>query len=258
MPDADLLRSLHVPGKPIVLPNAWDAASAKVIEAAGFPALATTSGGVAAALGYEDHEGAPAEDMLAAAGRISGSVEIPVTVDSEAGYGMEPAELVAALIDARRLRLQPRGHRQRDRHPARSRRARRVAAARSARPRATSSSSTLASTPSSPRSGPGPTTAARASWSPKRSSGPAPTSRPAPTASTRSCSGKPSRCAPSSPRPRGRSTSSACRPPPRSTSSPRSGSPASPTAAACRCRRCRRSAACSSRSGADSGHRWDR
>ena len=100
MPDADLLRSLHVPGKPIVLPNAWDAASAKVIEAAGFPALATTSGGVAAALGYEDHEGAPVEDMFAAAGRISGSVEIPVTVDAEAGYGMEPAELVAALLDA--------------------------------------------------------------------------------------------------------------------------------------------------------------
>jgi 2-methylisocitrate lyase-like PEP mutase family enzyme len=100
MPDADLLRSLHVPGKPIVLPNAWDAASAKVIEAAGFPALATTSGGVAAALGYEDHEGAPAEDMLAAAGRICGSVEIPVTVDFEAGYGIEPAELVATLIDA--------------------------------------------------------------------------------------------------------------------------------------------------------------
>src|SRR6478735_4126 len=100
MPDADLLRSLHVPGKPIVLPNAWDAASAKVIEAAGFPALATTSGGVAAALGYEDHEGAPAGEMFAAAGRISGSVEIPVTVDSEAGYGMEPAELVAALLDA--------------------------------------------------------------------------------------------------------------------------------------------------------------
>ena len=100
MPDADLLRSLHVPGKPIVLPNAWDAASAKVIEAAGFPALATTSGGVAAALGYEDHEGAPAEDMLAAAGRICGSVEIPVTVDFEAGYGMEPAELAAALIGA--------------------------------------------------------------------------------------------------------------------------------------------------------------
>ena len=59
--------------------------------------MATTSGGVAATLGYEDHEGAPAEEMLAAAGRIARSVDIPVTVDAEAGYGMEPAKLVAAL-----------------------------------------------------------------------------------------------------------------------------------------------------------------
>jgi 2-methylisocitrate lyase-like PEP mutase family enzyme len=93
----ELLRSLHVPGDPVTLPNAWDVASAQAIEAAGFAALATTSGGVAAALGYEDHEGAPAEEMLAAAARIGRSVGVPVTVDAEAGYGMEPAELVAAL-----------------------------------------------------------------------------------------------------------------------------------------------------------------
>jgi 2-methylisocitrate lyase-like PEP mutase family enzyme len=55
----DLLRSLHVPGDPLVLPNAWDAASAKAVVATGFPVVATTSAGVAAALGYEDHEGAP-------------------------------------------------------------------------------------------------------------------------------------------------------------------------------------------------------
>jgi 2-methylisocitrate lyase-like PEP mutase family enzyme len=93
----ELLRSLHVPGDPVVLPNAWDVASAKAIEAAGFPAVATTSGGVAAALGYEDHEGAPGDEMLAAAARIGRKVSIPVTVDAEAGYGMEPEELVAAL-----------------------------------------------------------------------------------------------------------------------------------------------------------------
>lgn len=91
------LRSLQVPGDPIVLPNAWDAASAKAIEAAGFPVVATSSGGVAAALGYEDHEGAPRDQMLAAASRIGRSVNIPITVDAEAGYGMDPAELVAAL-----------------------------------------------------------------------------------------------------------------------------------------------------------------
>jgi 2-methylisocitrate lyase-like PEP mutase family enzyme len=93
----DLLRSLHVPGTPLVLPNAWDVASARAVVAAGFPVVATTSGGVAASLGYEDHERAPGDEMLAAAGRIAGAVEVPVTVDAEAGYGMEPADLVAAL-----------------------------------------------------------------------------------------------------------------------------------------------------------------
>lgn len=93
----ELLRSLHVPGDPVVLPNAWDVPSAKAIEAAGFPVVATTSGGVAAALGYEDHEGGPADEMLAAAARIAQGVNVPTTVDAEAGYGMEPAELVAAL-----------------------------------------------------------------------------------------------------------------------------------------------------------------
>jgi 2-methylisocitrate lyase-like PEP mutase family enzyme len=92
-----LLRALHVPGDPLVLPNAWDAASARAVVDAGFPVVATTSSGVAAALGYEDQQGAPAEEMLAAAARISRVVDVPVTVDAEAGYGLEPAELVAAL-----------------------------------------------------------------------------------------------------------------------------------------------------------------
>jgi 2-methylisocitrate lyase-like PEP mutase family enzyme len=96
----DLLRSLHRPGDPLLLPNAWDVATARAVVAAGFPVVATTSGGVAATLGYEDHEGAPGDEMLAAAARISGAVEVPVTVDAEAGYGMEPAELVAALRGA--------------------------------------------------------------------------------------------------------------------------------------------------------------
>ncbi|GAB3738932.1 isocitrate lyase/PEP mutase family protein [Microlunatus parietis] len=93
----ELLRSLHVPGKPLVLPNAWDVASAKVVVEAGFPVVATTSAGVAASLGYEDHEGAPSEEMLAAAGRISAGVEVPVTVDAEAGYGLDATALVAEL-----------------------------------------------------------------------------------------------------------------------------------------------------------------
>jgi 2-methylisocitrate lyase-like PEP mutase family enzyme len=93
----ELLRSLHVRGEPLLLPNAWDAATARAVEAAGFPAVATTSGGVASALGFEDHEGGPVEEMLAAAARIVNGVALPVSVDAEAGYGMEPADLVAAL-----------------------------------------------------------------------------------------------------------------------------------------------------------------
>ena len=93
----ELLRSLQRPGAPLLLPNAWDVATARAVVAAGFPVVATTSGGVAATLGYEDHEGAPADEMLAAAARIVRGVDVPVTVDAEGGYGMEPAELVAAL-----------------------------------------------------------------------------------------------------------------------------------------------------------------
>src|SRR3954454_3107429 len=96
----DLLRSLQRPGDPLLLPNAWDVATARAVVAAGFPVIATTSGGVAATLGYDDHEGAPGGEMLAAAARIATDVEVPVTVDAEAGYGMAPAELVAALRSA--------------------------------------------------------------------------------------------------------------------------------------------------------------
>ncbi len=68
---AAALRALHVPGDPLVLPNAWDAATAKVVAEAGFPAVATTSSGVAEALGYEDGEQTPVEEMLAAVARVA-------------------------------------------------------------------------------------------------------------------------------------------------------------------------------------------
>src|SRR6188472_938267 len=74
---AERLRSLHVPGDPLLLPNAWDAATARAVVEAGFPVVATTSGGVAAALGYPDHEEAPADEMLAAAARIARGVDAP-------------------------------------------------------------------------------------------------------------------------------------------------------------------------------------
>ncbi|WP_410791150.1 isocitrate lyase/phosphoenolpyruvate mutase family protein [Kribbella sp. C-35] len=109
----ELLRALHRPGTPLLLPNVWDAATASAVVAAGFPVVATTSGGVAAALGYEDHEGAPADEMLAAAGRIARAVGVPVTVDAEAGYGMEPGDLVDALrtIGAAGCNLEDTDHR---------------------------------------------------------------------------------------------------------------------------------------------------
>jgi 2-methylisocitrate lyase-like PEP mutase family enzyme len=96
----ELLRSLHRPGTPLLLPNAWDVATAKAVVEAGFPVVATTSWGVAEALGYEDDERAPAEEMFAAAARIARGVDVPVTVDAEAGYGMDPGALVSALRSA--------------------------------------------------------------------------------------------------------------------------------------------------------------
>jgi len=97
---AAILRALHDGPKLLVLPNAWDAASARLFEAAGFPAIATTSAGVANALGYNDHEQASVSEMLAAAARITRGVSIPVTVDFEAGYRLPPREIAERLIAA--------------------------------------------------------------------------------------------------------------------------------------------------------------
>src|SRR4051794_30779835 len=96
----DLLRSLHRPGEPLLLPNAWDVATARAVVAAGFPVVATTSAGVAATLGYEDHQGAPGDEMLAAPRRTAGGVGVRVPADAEAGYGMAPDGVVAALHGA--------------------------------------------------------------------------------------------------------------------------------------------------------------
>src|SRR6185369_125027 len=96
---ADLLRELHH-GKLLVLPNVWDAASAKLVAELGFPVVATTSAAVADTLGFGDGEQAPWKEMFAAAARIAGAVSVPVTVDVEAGYGLDPHELVASLLEA--------------------------------------------------------------------------------------------------------------------------------------------------------------
>ncbi|AOP50191.1 isocitrate lyase/PEP mutase family protein [Streptomyces lydicus] len=97
---AAALRALHHgPELPLVLPGPWDAASAKVFADAGFPALATPSAGVAASLGYRDGQ-TPAAEMFAAVARIARAVDIPVTADVEAGYGLSAEELVGRLLDA--------------------------------------------------------------------------------------------------------------------------------------------------------------
>jgi 2-methylisocitrate lyase-like PEP mutase family enzyme len=95
---AERLRDLHH-GELLVLPNVWDAASATVVAHEGFPAVATASAAISAMLGYPDGEGAPWEEMFAAAGRVARAVPVPVTVDAEAGYGMRPRELVDRLLE---------------------------------------------------------------------------------------------------------------------------------------------------------------
>ena len=97
---AEVLRELHRPGEPLLLPNAWDATTAKAVEAAGFPAIATSSSAIAASLGYEDGQRTPPEEMFAAVGRIAAAVDVPVTADLEAGYGLEAGELVERMLAA--------------------------------------------------------------------------------------------------------------------------------------------------------------
>jgi 2-methylisocitrate lyase-like PEP mutase family enzyme len=96
---AAALRALHRPGAPLLLPNAWDVPSALLVGAR-FAAVATSSGAVARSLGLQDHQAAPAGEMLAAAARIAAAVDVPVTVDAEAGYGLAPADLAGRLIEA--------------------------------------------------------------------------------------------------------------------------------------------------------------
>lgn len=96
----DLFRRFHQGPPILVLPNAWDVASAKQLAALpGCRALATTSGGVAESLGFEDGEQAPADEMIRAAGRIAAAVDVPVTGDLERGYG-DPVGTARAAWEA--------------------------------------------------------------------------------------------------------------------------------------------------------------
>ena len=97
---ARALRELHQPGRPLLLPNAWDAGSARLVAAAGLPAVATSSAAVADALGYDDGEAVPVDEVFAALARMARSVTVPVTADIERGYRLPPAELVERLVTA--------------------------------------------------------------------------------------------------------------------------------------------------------------
>ena len=100
---AEEFRSLHMRGTPLILPNAWDVASARLFEDAGFQAVATSSAGLMVSLGYPDGEEMPRDEFVAAVGRIARVLEVPLSADAVAGFGESPkdaAESVAALIAA--------------------------------------------------------------------------------------------------------------------------------------------------------------
>jgi len=96
-------RQLHRGPGVLLLPNAWDVASARIFEEAGFPAIATTSAGIAFSLGYPDGQRISREEMIARVARIVRAVRVPVSADIEAGYGMtveDAARTTRELIEA--------------------------------------------------------------------------------------------------------------------------------------------------------------
>lgn len=100
---AATLAALHVPGDPVLFANVWDVPSARIVAAAGYPALATSSAGCAWAMGYADGQGIDRRSMVDWCGRIAAAVDLPVTFDLENGYGDEPEEVatcVAQMIEA--------------------------------------------------------------------------------------------------------------------------------------------------------------
>ena len=100
---AETFRRLHHGPNLLVLANCWDVASARVLEAAGAPAIATSSAGVAFSLGYPDGQRISREEMLAVVARVAKAVKVPVTADVESGYGPRPedaARTAGAVIEA--------------------------------------------------------------------------------------------------------------------------------------------------------------
>jgi hypothetical protein len=100
---AENCRLKHQTPPLLLLPNAWDAMSARIFEAAGFNAIATTSGGVAWALGFPDGEKAPWHEVVAATERIVRTVSVPVTAEIEAGYGETPDQVARSVSEIIRI-----------------------------------------------------------------------------------------------------------------------------------------------------------
>ena len=100
---AEAFREMHHGEDPLLLVNVWDVASARIVEESSFPAVATTSTGIAFGGGYPDGQKIPPEEMLAAISRIACAVRVPVTADMEAGYGNRPenaASTARAVLEA--------------------------------------------------------------------------------------------------------------------------------------------------------------
>lgn len=89
---AEAFRRMHSAGPVLLLANVWDVASARTIEEAGFPAVATSSAGIAFSQGYPDGQKIPPDQMMGAIARIAAAVALPVTADVEAGYGNRPED----------------------------------------------------------------------------------------------------------------------------------------------------------------------
>jgi len=96
---AEAFRALHRGPRLLLMANAWDAVSARIFEAEGFAAVATTSGGVSWAIGYPDGEAAPWDEVVEQTARIARAVAVPVTADIEAGFGATPEAVGRSIAD---------------------------------------------------------------------------------------------------------------------------------------------------------------
>jgi len=100
---AQTFREFHAPGQMLLLPNAWDAGSARLIESCGAAAIATTSAGLAWSRGYPDGDLLPLRVLVAAIAEITRVISVPLSADVEAGYSGDPravGEMITAVLDA--------------------------------------------------------------------------------------------------------------------------------------------------------------